>query len=239
MRGYEGTRRFGIIVPSVNTVLESEFGATPIRDASFHYARVRAERSSDADILTRMAAEAPTAARLLADARPEKVVFACTSGSLVGGRDQHCRIAQSLEQATAIPSTTTLQCAVDALRALRVSRPALVTPYLDWVTAEESDYLRQLGFDVQKTTSLGISDGHGIASLQQERIVEAVLETVSNEADGVFLSCTNLPTFGILRALEEQTGIPVVSSNSATLWGLVGETLGLAHLGRLFGPTGR
>lgn len=239
MREYDEARRFGIIVPSVNTVLESEFGGTPISDATFHYARVRAEKSSDEGILTRMAAEAPSVAGLLADARPEKVVFACTSGSLVGGSHQHCRIAQSLERATAIPSTTTLHCVVDALRVLRISRPALVTPYLDWVTAEESDYLRQLGFDVQKTTSLGISDGHGIASLRREKIVEAVLQTVSDEADGIFLSCTNLPTFGILSALEERTGLSVVSSNSATLWGLVGETPELAHLGRLFSPADR
>ncbi|MCY4108296.1 MAG: hypothetical protein OXG11_04610, partial [Chloroflexi bacterium] len=34
----------------------------------------------------------------------------------------------------------------------------------------------------------------------------------------LFLSCTNLKTFEILEDLERKVGIPVVSSNSASLW---------------------
>ena len=37
-------------------------------------------------------------------------------------------------------------------------------------------------------------------------------------ADGLFVSCTNLATMDQISALEDHLGKPVVTSNSATLW---------------------
>ena len=38
------------------------------------------------------------------------------------------------------------------------------------------------------------------------------------EADAIFISCTNLRTFEIIEGLEEDLGVPVVTSNQASLW---------------------
>ena len=38
------------------------------------------------------------------------------------------------------------------------------------------------------------------------------------EADAVFISCTNFRTFEIIESLEQDLGIPVVTSNQASLW---------------------
>lgn len=39
-----------------------------------------------------------------------------------------------------------------------------------------------------------------------------------DEADALFVSCTNLATMDRITELEERHGKPVISSNSATLW---------------------
>ncbi len=38
------------------------------------------------------------------------------------------------------------------------------------------------------------------------------------DADALFLSCTNLPTFGLLGELERRFGMPVLSANQVTMW---------------------
>ena len=203
-------RRFGIILPSVNTVFEREVGRLGLTDSSFHYVRVRAERSSDADILNRMAADAPGAAELLIDVRPETVIYACTSGSLIGGGGFHTSLEQSIEGHTGLSTLTTLSCVIQALRALGVSRVALGTPYLGWVTEQEAVYLEQLGIGVVDSASLGISDGHTMAALTDEQVVDLALGLDSSDAQCLFLSCTNLPPFDVIARIEEIIGKPVV-----------------------------
>jgi hypothetical protein len=39
-------------------------------------------------------------------------------------------------------------------------------------------------------------------------------------ADAVFLSCTNLPTYAILGEVEADLGVPVLSANQTLMWGL-------------------
>jgi maleate isomerase len=38
------------------------------------------------------------------------------------------------------------------------------------------------------------------------------------DAGGLFISCTALPAFEMIEYLEAELGVPVVSSNQATLW---------------------
>jgi maleate isomerase len=60
-----------------------------------------------------------------------------------------------------------------------------------------------------------------IGRVREGEVRRLVLESGWKDADCVFISCTNLRTFGVLQNLEEEIGIPVVSSNSATLWDMV------------------
>jgi len=53
----------------------------------------------------------------------------------------------------------------------------------------------------------------------------------------VFLSCTNLPTYDVVPALEAELGIPVLSANLVTMWAAL-RVLGALRDGRpeaLFG----
>ncbi|MCS6787984.1 MAG: hypothetical protein NZ733_01675 [Aigarchaeota archaeon] len=67
-------------------------------------------------------------------------------------------------------------------------------------------------------------------------MVKWTASNVSLDSDAVFISCTNLKMFRALRAIEERTGKPVVSSNSATLWNVLQRLklqVSLPHLGKL------
>jgi maleate isomerase len=230
---YRDTRRFGLIIPSVNTVLERELYGLGLPDATFHFARVRSERGSDEAILRRMAEEAPIAARDLADVRPDAIMYACTSGSLVGGPGFDQQLASAISQAASVPASTTATAVVMALQALGARRIGVGTPYLEWVTQAEVAFFAAAGVETVASASLGLVDGHDMAQLSHDDVMELARSADHPEADAIFLSCTDLPTLSAIAWMEADRRKPVISSNLATLWALVGNVRRLRNLGRL------
>jgi maleate isomerase len=43
-------------------------------------------------------------------------------------------------------------------------------------------------------------------------------QAVRAEADALFISCTNLPTYDVIPQLEAELRIPVISANQVTMW---------------------
>lgn len=230
---YPTTRRFGLIIPSVNTVIERELYGLGLDAATFHFVRVRSERGSDESILRRMADDAPAAAMHLADVRPESIMYACTSGSLVGGPGFDRQLAGAITQATSIPASTTAGAVVQALHAISAHRIGVGTPYLEWVTQAEVTFFEAAGFAVMETASLGLVDGHTMAALDEDEVLGLARRADHPDADAVFLSCTDLPTLSTISRIEDELHKPVVSSNLATLWFLVGSLPELQGIGRL------
>jgi maleate isomerase len=83
-----------------------------------------------------------------------------------------------------------------------------------------------------------VPEAYSIADVDPEATVRLALKTIDPDSEALFLSCTNLKTFEILDDLERKTGVPVLSSNSATLCatlGALGYSDGLPGLGSLLG----
>ncbi len=229
-------QRLGIIIPSSNTTVETEFSsALQGTDVSVHYARVHLNDVT-VEGLEGMEAELDGAARLLKDAEVDVVAFACTSGSLIKGLGYDALLAKRISEAAGCPALTTSGAVVDALKALKVRKICLATPYLQEVTDREVSFLERNGFQVLNSQSLNIKENLKIGNLTPDD-AQALAKTVdSNDADAIFISCTNFRTFEVLSALERQLGKPVVSSNSATLWAALRlmKAKSAVSLGRLF-----
>lgn len=228
-------RRFGVIVPSVNTVLEAEFSALRPTGTSFHYARAALRRGSDRAQLATLLESAPAALQQLADTNPDAVMLACTSGTMSTRERSAAELRDAIASAADVPFLTTAQSVLDAFRALDGHVVSVATPYLDWVGEEEVEFFRHEDFEVAALHNLGITDGHQMAALAPDAVLELAERVDRPEADVVFLSCTDLPTFGVLAEASDRLGKPVLSSNAATLWRLVGPDNDLAdRLGALF-----
>ena len=88
----------------------------------------------------------------------DAVAFACTSGSLIKGLGYDALLAKRISEAAGCPALTTSGAVVDALKALKVRKICLATPYLEEVTDREVSFLEQNGFEVLKTRSLNIKE---------------------------------------------------------------------------------
>jgi maleate isomerase len=65
---------------------------------------------------------------------------------------------------------------------------------------------------------LGIDHNHSIGMVEPEKIHQFTMEKVKGLAiDGVFLSCTNFRAMEVYKDLQEELGVPVITSNQVAL----------------------
>ncbi|MCX8202871.1 MAG: aspartate/glutamate racemase family protein [Nitrososphaeria archaeon] len=227
--------RVGLIVPSSNTTMEPEFCEALRGLASVHTARVLLEHVNVAELET-MEDEALREARKLTTAEVDLIVYGCTSGSFVKGGKQYLEIEERIEEETGIPCVATSGAVVRALKHVGAKRVSLITPYIREITELEKSFLEANGFVTVNAYYASIIKNTEIGRIPDEEVVKWTASNVSLDSDAVFISCTNLKMFRALRAIEERTGKPVVSSNSATLWNVLQRLklqVSLPHLGKL------
>jgi arylmalonate decarboxylase len=209
----------GLLLPSLNVVCEPEMNRLTPEGVSVHVTRMWLQDAMTPESYARMAEDAAGAAALLRSARVDVVVYGCTSGAIVGGSD---RLTDTLEREGGAPAVTTAQAVVEALRAMRVQRVAVGTPYVGFVNEAERGFLEDAGFDVTEMYGLGMGETPesraAIGRLKWDAVVDLAKRVDSPEAEGVFLSCLNIPTIGLLERLEAELGKPVLSSTVATFW---------------------
>jgi len=208
--------RIGLLVPSSNTTMEPDFYAMAPRGVTIHTARMKLSQVTP-EALIRMAEDSEGAANLLADAGVDIIVYGCTTGSLVGGVQWEEDLVRRIEKGTGIPAVSTSSAVVDALRALGMKRIGVATPYSEELNNLEKKFLEELGFHVTAMKGLGLLDNLEIGRVGKETLEELV-ESVIGEADGLFVSCTNLPAVGLIDGFEKRYGKPVVTSNQASMW---------------------
>jgi len=149
--------------------------------------------------------------------RPDVIAYACTAGSMVVPVNS---LPDALSKKHGVAAVTTSAAIIAAFGALSVKRPAVITPYTQGINDLEASFLQQNGFEVAGISGRGIGPDNftKIAQTPIQTVLEQVLETVTDRSDAITILCTDLPSLGLIRKLEEQTGLPVITSNQATLW---------------------
>jgi maleate isomerase len=212
---YGWRAKVGIIVPSGNSVSEPQFRMMAPPGVEFFAARLRLEREGP-DRYLKMAEGIEDAAGLLADLRPSFILFHCTAVSVAGGVGFDDQIAARIERSTGCPGGATVSGVVQALHALDARRIALITPYAASTNALEVAFLEGHGFEV--TTNVALDTLRERRQQEPGEWYRIVREHYTTEADAVFLSCTAVRTIEVINWLEQDLGVPVVTSNQGALW---------------------
>lgn len=236
---YGWRARVGLIIPSSNTTNEPEFAGVLPEGVSLHTARMYLTEN-EPDELETMAADVERCGELLATANVDVLAYGCTTGSLVKGSGYDEEIERRLEETTGIVSVATAASIKRAFDALGVDRIAIATPYEQELDERERRFLEDAGYDVAEIRGLGIRMNTEVGAqppMRSYRQASDLFKRLSDAVDAIFISCTNYRTFETIPLLEEDTGVPVVTSNQATLWDALRRanvsTTGL-ELGRLF-----
>lgn len=250
--GWGWRARIGVLTPHGDVGPECEFRAMAPEGVSIHAARVplgayvrgkagTLDRTIAHDAV-RAFAEPPLvddAAELLSAAPLHAIAFAFTSSSYVRGAADDAALQARLEaRAQGVPVVVTCAAAVLALAALGVRRLALIDP--PWFSAElnaqGAAYFQGQGLDVVH---------HGPADLPSHQraihpgqLYEWVRSHTPESAEAVFIGGNGLRAIGVIQALEEDLGRPVLTANQVAFWHalwLSGTRVPVLGYGRIFG----
>jgi len=185
---------------------------------------------------------AVTESKKLADWEVDIILFGCTSGSFVGGAGYDEDIIEEVQKAVGIPTTTTTTCVLTALDDLGVKKIALLGPYLEEVFDLEVEFLMACGIETRFVKALGYREVHDFVHLYEQPYLfygpakEAYRS--APDADAIFITCMASPALEIIDILERETGKPVFSSCSASLYGVM-KKLGIREPIEKYGTLGK
>jgi arylmalonate decarboxylase len=128
-------------------------------------------------------------------------------------------LTTQVTKATGLPATTQSNGLVDGLRSANAKRIAVSTAYTDIVTERLKIFLEEHGFEVTFARGLGFERiPEGMATQEILHKFGAYVYASSRKADALIVSCGGLRTLDLIVPLENEVGVPVVSSTPHGLW---------------------
>jgi len=220
--------RIGLIVPSSNTVVEPDFARNLPRGATLHTARMFLAETTEAAERVMITRYVPQAVRDLASLYPHVVAFACTSGGAVLGADGEAKLVGDIARETGALVVSTNEAVKSRLERCNPERIAVITPYVDELNQRIRAGLEGRGLNVVHCTGLGITENYALAGVPPAGILAYAQEQLADVSfDLLFVSCTNFRGVEARSLLMERFGVPVVTSNQATVEATL-EAIGLA-----------
>ncbi len=229
--------RLGIVVPSVNTVMEPWAQRTVPEGVSVLAARMFIPPATTAESLIEMdRSEGKMAIRQLSSVFPDVIAYGCTASSIVQGLDYDSHLRAEISETYKVPATTAAHAILTAADALGARKASIVSPYTKEVDEAEHRYFESAGLEVLGGACLGISDGFGLAEPEPEVLFELGRKGFDPRSDALIMTCLNTRSHTVIDRLEKALGKPVITSTQATLWHalrLAGITDRLPGFGRL------
>ncbi len=161
-------------------------------------------------------ADVRTATRSLIVGEPHVIAYDCTSGSFVHGLDGERRLRELIRGEGNAAAVTTSGALLAALEVLGVRRVGVATPYVSEVTAGLLTFLDDAGVTVVSDAQLGLDER--IWTVPYMTTYGLIESADHPDAEAVFVSCTNLPTYDLITSAERRLGKPVITANQVTMW---------------------
>ena len=214
--------RVGVVVPSSNTVMEVDLYRGLPSDVTVHTARMYMVETTPEGEAAMLDDHLPGAIRDLASARPDIVVFGCTSAGALRGKAYEAQLLRRMAEETGAEPISVATAVGEAINRRGARRVGVVTPYVESLNDKIRASLEADGLEVAGIHGLAIDENFEIAAVSPERIAEFAAERFEGEPiDLLFASCTNFRALEARERIEDALGVPAMTSNLAALEAVV------------------
>src|SRR6266511_1467586 len=186
-------RRVGLLVPSSNTVMEGDFYRRLPPGFTLHTGRLYLEITTPEGESQMLDHHVMPAAHDVGTARPDVIVFGCTSAGALRGNDYDRELCERIASDTGADVLSVISSVREAIGSRGAKRIGVITPYVESLNEKiKASIEADEGVAVVGIRGLGISDNFAIAEVQPEKIVAITAETFQGQhIDLLFASCTN------------------------------------------------
>ncbi len=229
--------RLGVIVPSVNSVVEAWYPRVVPDGVSVHFARMLMPADTTPERIIEMdRTDGVRSIHQLASCKPHAIAYGCTASSIVQGHAFDARLRAEIREIAGVPGTSATNSIFEACARLGMKRVTAISPYAETVDTAEHAFFAEGGITTIASAHLGITDGFRLAEPTPEEILDLALGAWNPDSDGMIIACLNFRSHPIIDELEARIGKPVVTSTQATLWHVLriaGVTKPIPGYGRL------
>jgi len=226
-------RKFGVIVPSTNTIVEYEFwhmitSNKALKGCGFHMGEIlirKVKWSDDAEMLEfldQLRLELDHAVDRCCTAEPEFLIMGMSAETFFGGMKGNTEFREYLTNRTGLGVATGAEACYYALEAFKAKKPikkiAVITPYQPVADVEVKKFFEGLGYEVSEVFGFCCVGAVEIAHVTEEMLEKEVHRLNTEDVDA-FVQCgTNLAFVELADRLENEIGKPIIAINAATLW---------------------
>jgi len=225
VRGWR--KKFGVLAPSTNTVVEPDFYMMGVPGVTAHVSRILMpnaardqDRAQDADERARLLESEmkPTIERVLT-AEPDYMVMAMSAptfrGGLEGNRQWKARM-QGYSGGLGLANGA--EACQRALGLLKVKRIAVLTPYWAATSSHVIRFFTEAGFDVVSHKDLECPSPVAIAQVTEDRARTGLVEINSDRVEAIVQCGTDLNMVNLADEAERWLGKPVLAINAVIWW---------------------
>lgn len=207
----------GLMVPMNNTTMEREILAWLPPGSTCTTIRVpRGKGLLTPETLPEYLSQAVTAAEKLSRGMIDVVAFGCTAASFLSGPEGDAALTRTIAQVSGRPTVTTAHSMVVALKALPARNIAVVTPYSEAVNVRLTNFLASEQINILRLSSFHAANVDELGRIDSAAVAERAKTVMDQDCDALFIACSQLPTYDIIKPLQQAFQKPVLSSIQVT-----------------------
>lgn len=217
-------RKFGVIAPSTNTIVEPDFYRMTVPGVTAHFGRIHIrdqDMSDDAGmgrLLEQIRAEITGACERVLTCAPDYMVMGMSAETFWGGVEGNRQFVEQIHDITGLRVATGAEACRRALNLFGARRIGVVTPYQPVGDENVVRFFGELGFEVANIKGLRCPTAVSIAHVTEDELRAALLEVDGEDIDALIQCGTNLSMVRLADEAERWLGKPVIAINAATWW---------------------
>lgn len=201
-------KKIGLLIPKTNLTVEYELqmlfskGYYDIEKSVFYISKLDYKTNYKKDkskFLKELAIDINNKKKDLEYLDVDYNAFFCTTSALENGVEE-------------INPTISL---IEESKLRNVKKCLLITPYNDQLGKEIVKMLEDNGIKVIKNINLDLLHTADYFNYGINKLEKLIKENYLNEYENIIISCTNLPTIGVIENLEYKLNTQIISSNSS------------------------
>jgi maleate isomerase len=226
MRDVLGWRRkFGVLGPSTNTVVQPDFEMMRPPGVTNHYSRIFTPNAQAVSNETFMAGtqvigeNTLDAVRSVMTCSPDYLVMGMSAVTFYGGAKGADKFQAKVEKAAGVGISIGSHSCTAALKTYGgVKRIAILSPYYPIANEQVARYFTDSGFQVVRDVYLECKSWTAIAEVPPSLLRNKLVQLNGNDVDAIVQVGTNLSMVRLAAAAEMWLDKPVIAINTATYW---------------------
>ncbi len=218
-------KKFAVLAPSTNTIVEPDFYRMGVPGVTAHFSRIHIRdqnlSSNEAfeSLLEQIRKEIGFAIERVLTSEPDYMVMGMSAETFWEGLSGNRRFTEQIRELSGgLEVATGAEACERALKLYNAKRIAVVTPYQEIGDRNVVRFFEDLGFEVEAIKGLCCPTAVAIAHVSEDELRSALLEVNSERVDAIVQCGTNLSMVRLADEAERWLEKPVIAINAATWW---------------------